>query len=137
MANFSSTTRPLKPTAWRLTRDDPSWRWSKFELITLTLNFEVGSGYLSAGLVSLYNNKLDLMKLIVLFCLALVVLGLRHTHKSQYDLGYEAGLMDALEAMETHESLEQGQSRDVEGCEDYCDQVPLLALKFHPECKGC
>ena len=119
MANFSSTTRPLKPTAWRLTRDDPSWRWSKFELITLTLNFEVGSDYLSAGLVSLYNNKLDLMKLIVLFCLALVVLGLRHTHKSQYDLGYEAGLMDALEAMEAHESLEQGQSRD-SGCISFC-----------------
>ena len=38
------------------------------------------------------------MKLIVLLCLALVVLGLRHSHKSQYDLGYEAGLMDALDS---------------------------------------
>ena len=119
MADFSSTTRPLNPTAWRLTSDGSSKRWSKFELMTLTLNFEVGSDYLSAGLVSLYNNKLDLMKLIVLFCLALVVLGLRHTHKSHYDLGYEAGLMDALETMEAHESLEQGQSRD-SGCTSFC-----------------
>ena len=35
------------------------------------------------------------MKYIVLFCLVLLALGFRHTHKSQYDLGYEAGLRDA------------------------------------------
>ena len=35
------------------------------------------------------------MKYIVLFCLVLLALGFRHSHKSQYDLGYEAGLKAA------------------------------------------
>ena len=35
------------------------------------------------------------MKYIVLFCLVLLALGFRHSHKSQYDLGYEAGLRAA------------------------------------------
>ena len=40
------------------------------------------------------------MKFVVLFCLLLVAFGLRHTHKSQYELGYEAGLRDAAEYAE-------------------------------------
>ncbi len=32
------------------------------------------------------------MKFIVLFCLVLLAFGMRNTHKSQYDLGYEAGV---------------------------------------------
>ena len=40
------------------------------------------------------------MKFVVLLCLLLVAFGLRHTHKSQYELGYEAGLRDAAEYAE-------------------------------------
>ena len=42
------------------------------------------------------------MKFIVLLCLTLVALGLRHqsSHKSQYDLGYEAALRDMVEALD-------------------------------------
>ena len=41
------------------------------------------------------------MKYIVLFCLVLLALGFRHSHKSQYDLGYEAGLRAADQDAET------------------------------------
>ena len=37
------------------------------------------------------------MKFIVLFCVLLAVFGFRNTHKSQYDLGFEAGYDAALE----------------------------------------
>ena len=36
------------------------------------------------------------MKFVILFCLVLLTLGLRSTHKSQYDLGYEAGIQENL-----------------------------------------
>ena len=36
------------------------------------------------------------MKFVILFCLVLLTLGLRSTHKSQYDLGYEAGLKENI-----------------------------------------
>ena len=42
------------------------------------------------------NIKQENMRIIVLFALLLVAFGFRHTHKSQYDLGYEAGMQDAL-----------------------------------------
>ena len=43
------------------------------------------------------------MKVIILFCLFLMALSLRNTHKSQYDLGYEAGVAAALQ--EKYESM--------------------------------
>ena len=79
------------------------------------------------------------MKLIVLFCLALVTLGLRNTHKSQYDLGYEEGLMDALEAMElVDESLEEGPPpRSRPGCAYFCSSYPLSVVRSSPSCRSC
>ena len=40
------------------------------------------------------------MKLIVFALVLMVALGFRHAHKSQYDLGYEAGMQDAMEVSE-------------------------------------
>ena len=45
------------------------------------------------------------MKVIILFCLILLALGLRHQHKSQYDLGYEAGLEAAMEEQYSPEAM--------------------------------
>ena len=49
------------------------------------------------------------MKVIIFFCLVLMALGLRHTHKSQYDLGYEAGYATALD--EAYESLSKAKAK--------------------------
>ena len=43
------------------------------------------------------------MKVLIFFCLFLMALSLRNTHKSQYDLGYEAGVATALQ--EKYESM--------------------------------
>ena len=37
------------------------------------------------------------MKFIIFALILVITLGLRHAHKSQYDLGYQAGLEAALE----------------------------------------
>ena len=41
------------------------------------------------------------MKFIVFALILMLALGLRHTHKSQYDLGYEAGLKAAIEVSDS------------------------------------
>ena len=47
------------------------------------------------------------MKVLIFFCLFLMALSLRNTHKSQYDLGYEAGVADALQ--EKYESMSEAE----------------------------
>ena len=48
------------------------------------------------------------MKFILLLCLLLVTFGFRHqsSHKSQYDLGYEAGLRDAAQEQDLAKELD-------------------------------
>ena len=70
------------------------------------------------------------MKYIVLFCLVLLALGFRHSHKSQYDLGYEAGLRAATQDVDAEKcSLQDsyycfqlgGCSTNPEYCIPVCD----------------
>ena len=49
------------------------------------------------------------MKVFIFFCLFLMALSLRNTHKSQYDLGYEAGVADALQ--EKYESMSNAEAK--------------------------
>ena len=70
------------------------------------------------------------MKFVILFCLVLLTLGLRSTHKSQYDLGYEAGLEAASQDVDI-----EGQS----GC-PFCFNVGCFIKEFYMLCDfycGC
>ena len=55
------------------------------------------------------------MKFIVFALILVITLGLRHAHKSQYDLGYEAGLQDAMDASEVRDSQIEFCSSSIEG----------------------
>ena len=46
------------------------------------------------------------MKFIVFALMLVITLGLRHTHKSQYDLGYQAGLEAAMAENEEEGGLD-------------------------------
>ena len=40
------------------------------------------------------------MKIIIIALILVITLGVRHSHQSQYDLGYEAGVEDAMDALQ-------------------------------------
>ena len=48
------------------------------------------------------------MKLIVFALVLMVALGFRHAHKSQYDLGYEAGMQDAMKVNDVEDDAFYG-----------------------------